>query len=39
MDCLKFQLKFDLLELSQNQPPLKGSVEEAKEILRIFDRF
>lgn len=38
-DCLKFQLKFDLLCLPQKQAPMKGSLEEAKEILRIFDKF
>lgn len=38
-DCLKFQLKFELIELPQIQRPLKGSIEEAKEILRIFGRF
>lgn len=39
MDCLKFQLKFDLIDLPEEQLPMKGSLEEAKEILRIFDRF
>ncbi|MFQ5825677.1 MAG: hypothetical protein ACE5JB_16690 [bacterium] len=39
MDCLKFQLKFDLLDLPKVQPPKRGSLEEAKEVLRIFDRF
>jgi len=39
MDCLKFQLKFDLIEVPQRPQPPKGSVEEAKEILRIFARF
>jgi DNA-directed RNA polymerase subunit RPC12/RpoP len=36
MDCLKYQLKFDLLDLPERPEPPKGSVEEAKEILRIF---
>jgi hypothetical protein len=38
-DCLKFQLKFDLIELAQKPQPEKRSVEEAKEILEIFSRF
>jgi hypothetical protein len=37
-DCLKFQLKFGLLEILQGAPPPAGSVREAREILRIFDR-
>jgi hypothetical protein len=36
MDCLKFQIKFGLLDLPQKPQPPKGSIEEAKEILRIF---
>lgn len=39
MDCLRFQLKFGLLHLPQKVQPPKGSVEEAKEILKIFDNF
>jgi len=39
MECLKFQLKFDLIALPEKQRPLEGSLEEAKEILKIFDRF
>lgn len=39
MDCLKFQLKFDLINLPHKLKPMSGSLEEAKEILRIFDRF
>ncbi len=39
MDCLRFQLKFGLLHLPQKEQPPKGSVEEAKEILRMFERF
>ncbi|GEM_PF-1530959 len=39
MDCLKFQLNFDLIEIPQRPQPPKGSLEEAKEILRIFARF
>ncbi len=38
MDCLKYQLKYDLIDLPQGQVPMKSSLEEAKEILRIFDR-
>ncbi|MCJ7497736.1 MAG: hypothetical protein MUO78_06340, partial [candidate division Zixibacteria bacterium] len=38
-DCLKFQLKFEVIELPQTKQPPKGSIEEAKEILQIFDRF
>ena len=36
MECLKFQSKFDLIELPRKQQPAKGSLEEAREILRIF---
>jgi hypothetical protein len=40
MDCLKFQLKFELIELPQQQPPKKDSLEEAQEILtEILDIF
>lgn len=39
MDCLKFQLEFGLIEVPQKPRPPKGSVEEAKEFLRIFTRF
>lgn len=39
MDCLKFQLKFELINLPQKSQPLKGSLEETKEVLGIFDRF
>jgi hypothetical protein len=39
MDCLKFQLRFEVIDLPQQPPPEKGSIEEAKEILRIFGRF
>jgi len=39
MDCLKFQLKFELIELPQQHPPKKDSLEEAQEILSIFHRF
>ena len=39
MDCLKFQLKFDLIALPQGQSPSKGSLEQAREVLSIFDRF
>jgi len=38
-DCLKFQLKFDLIELPQKVQPPKGSIEEAKQILEIFRWF
>jgi hypothetical protein len=38
-NCLKFQLKFDLIELPQKPQPPRGSMEEAKEILEIFSRF
>jgi len=38
-DCLKFQLKFEVLELPPVQRPLQGSIEEAREILRIFADF
>jgi len=38
-DCLKFQLKFEVIELPQIKQPLKGTTEEAREILRIFNRF
>jgi hypothetical protein len=37
IDCLKFQWNFDLIEIPQRPQPPKGSIEEAKEILRIFD--
>jgi hypothetical protein len=36
MECLKLQLKFDLIELPQKEEPERGSLEEAREILRIF---
>lgn len=39
MDCLKFQLKFDLLTLQQSELPPKDSIEETKEILKVFNRF
>jgi hypothetical protein len=39
MDCLRFQLKFELIKLPEPQRPLEGSLEEAKQILKIFDRF
>lgn len=39
MDCLRFQLKFGLIGLPKKQQPLKGSIEEAKEMLQIFERF
>lgn len=39
MDCLKFQLKFELIDLPQKKFPSRGSVEEANEILTIFNRF
>jgi hypothetical protein len=38
-DCLKFQLKFDLIELPRRPQPPKGSIEEARQILEIFSRF
>ncbi len=38
-DCLKFQLKFEVIDLPNTERPLKGSIEEAKEILQIFGRF
>ena len=38
-DCLKFQLKFDLIELPQKPQPAKGSIEEARQVLEIFSRF
>lgn len=38
-DCLKFQLKFDIIDLPQRQSPVKGSLEEAEEVLNIFNRF
>ncbi|MDI6776931.1 MAG: hypothetical protein QMD03_06790 [Syntrophales bacterium] len=38
-DCLKFQLKFEVIQLPQIERPLKGSIEEAREILRIFGGF
>ena len=38
-DCLKFQLKFDLIELPQRPQPPKGSIEEARQILEIFSLF
>ena len=38
-DCLKFQLKFEVLQLPPVQRPLQGSIEEAREILRIISRF
>ncbi len=37
-DCLKFQLKFGLIEIPTGAAPPKGSIEEAKEILTVFDR-
>ncbi len=37
-DCLKFQLKFGLIEIAPGAVPPRGSIEEAKEILRIFER-
>jgi hypothetical protein len=39
MDCLRFQLKFDVLEFPPKPKIPRGSLEEAKEILKIFDRF
>jgi hypothetical protein len=36
MDCLKFQLKFELIELPQQQPHRKDSLETIKEN---FNRF
>jgi hypothetical protein len=39
MDCLKLQLKFELLDLPQRKPPHRSSLEEAKEILTVFRRF
>ena len=39
MDCLKLQLKFELLDLPQRKPPRRGGLEEAKEILTLFNRF
>jgi len=38
-DCLKFQLKFDLIKLPQKAHPPKASIEEAKQILEIFSPF
>jgi hypothetical protein len=38
-DCLKFQLKFDLIELQAKPQPPRGSIEEARQILEIFRRF
>lgn len=40
-DCLRFQLKFDLLNLPlpEGKMPVLGSLYEAKEVLRVFKRF
>jgi hypothetical protein len=38
-DCLKFQLKFDLIELPQKPQPPKGSIEEARQVLEILRWF
>ena len=40
-ECLKFQLKFDLFNLSlpEGKLPVFGSLYEAKEVLRVFKRF
>jgi hypothetical protein len=38
-ECLKFQIKFGLIELPQRKRPPMGTIEEAREILRIFNRF
>lgn len=38
-DCLKFQLKFVLIELPAKPQPPRGSIEEAREILEIFRWF
>jgi len=38
-DCLKFQRKFDLIDLPQKPQPPRGSIEEAEQILEIFSPF
>lgn len=38
-DCLKFQLKFDVIEPPQKPPPPRGSIEEARQFFEIFKWF
>jgi len=37
-DCLKFQLMFDLIDYIQCPSPMKDSLEDTKEVLRVLNR-
>ncbi|GFO95904.1 hypothetical protein ig2599ANME_0086 [groundwater metagenome] len=38
-DCLKFQLRFEVIKLPPPERPFRSSMEEANEIMKIFSRF